>query len=454
MLARGVALCVVVGLGLCAQVVSAQTNERTYESFQSRVITPGARAIGMGKAFIGVADDATAAASNPAGLSNLSRVEISLEGTFARFETPRMIAVNPVRTRSFGESAASLSFASVVFPLTRVPGFGRVTLAVFKNTRQRQRDTFAIPNFDGEGRRIPQGGYWGSIDISEDELGVSLAYLVNDRLSIGGTVRRDSLKSRVVSNTSDASAPDALNFRSGSVAVGDDHKVSMDLGVLFRLSGRATVGASYQPGVTFDTTTTIRGVFTLDCIFDPVAQRCSNPTLPVEQISGFENPEFQTDFRIPSRFIAGASARVTPNLLLVIDGAFVRYSERITGKFLIVDFLAQPSHLLSRATYRVPDALEIHAGGEYRLRWSGKMIAIRGGVFTDPDHQMKFVMSASARTPVARGQEIQFNSFEPGTKFGGAFGVGTVLRNRFQIDVAVSRSFYEQQLVASTVYRF
>ena len=33
--------------------------------------TPGARAVGMGKAFVGLADDATAAYSNPAGLSNL-----------------------------------------------------------------------------------------------------------------------------------------------------------------------------------------------------------------------------------------------------------------------------------------------------------------------------------------------------------------------------------------------
>lgn len=38
----------------------------------------GARALGMGQAFIGIADDATAASWNPAGLIQLERPEISV----------------------------------------------------------------------------------------------------------------------------------------------------------------------------------------------------------------------------------------------------------------------------------------------------------------------------------------------------------------------------------------
>ena len=40
---------------------------------------PGARANAMGGAFIGVADDATAAYTNPAGLTILSETEVSVE---------------------------------------------------------------------------------------------------------------------------------------------------------------------------------------------------------------------------------------------------------------------------------------------------------------------------------------------------------------------------------------
>ena len=41
---------------------------------------PGARSMGFGGAFVALADDATAAFSNPAGLTQLLRPEISIEG--------------------------------------------------------------------------------------------------------------------------------------------------------------------------------------------------------------------------------------------------------------------------------------------------------------------------------------------------------------------------------------
>ena len=42
----------------------------------------GARALGMGGAFIGVADDATAASWNPAGLIQLEKPELSIVGEY------------------------------------------------------------------------------------------------------------------------------------------------------------------------------------------------------------------------------------------------------------------------------------------------------------------------------------------------------------------------------------
>src|ERR1700742_5069436 len=62
-----------------ARKMSAQTDERLYENLSFRFTTPGARAAAMGKTFIGLADDATAAVSNPAGLSNLLEQEFSFE---------------------------------------------------------------------------------------------------------------------------------------------------------------------------------------------------------------------------------------------------------------------------------------------------------------------------------------------------------------------------------------
>src|SRR6188474_3630014 len=61
------------------------TNSETFSGFQFNFNNPGARALGMGGAFVGVADDATAVVANPAGLVILQRPELSAEVKFTRF---------------------------------------------------------------------------------------------------------------------------------------------------------------------------------------------------------------------------------------------------------------------------------------------------------------------------------------------------------------------------------
>lgn len=73
-------------LGLCFGLgvvdTGAVTDEELFREFLFRPITPGARALGMGGAFAAVADDATAAWANPAGLTFLSR-----PGAFVEFRS-------------------------------------------------------------------------------------------------------------------------------------------------------------------------------------------------------------------------------------------------------------------------------------------------------------------------------------------------------------------------------
>src|SRR5687767_5676188 len=82
---------------------------------------PGARSLGMGGAFLGLADDASAAEANPAGLTILRKPEISIEarnyleqqlfttsGTFPEVE----------RTAFTNHSdRVVISFASAVYPI-------------------------------------------------------------------------------------------------------------------------------------------------------------------------------------------------------------------------------------------------------------------------------------------------------------------------------------------------
>lgn len=53
---------------------------RAQSTVEPPIVSPGARSLGLGGAFVAVADDATAAWANPSGLMQLARPEISLEG--------------------------------------------------------------------------------------------------------------------------------------------------------------------------------------------------------------------------------------------------------------------------------------------------------------------------------------------------------------------------------------
>lgn len=93
----------------------------------------GARALGMGGAFIAMADDATAASWNPSGLIQLERPEISVVGAaFHRIEENRFGIYAPAD----GEetvSLASLNYLSAAYPFN----FGGYNMVVSLNYQKR-----------------------------------------------------------------------------------------------------------------------------------------------------------------------------------------------------------------------------------------------------------------------------------------------------------------------------
>jgi hypothetical protein len=443
-------LAVSILLAATARISCAQTNERTYESLEFRVVTPGARAVAMGKTFVGIADDATAAASNPAGLSNLLEPEISIEWTGTNNIQDRIVATTPVATQQFAQFVGYPSFASFVTPLPDKRGIRNVTLAAFYNSTQRFKTQFVVPNFTSAGERIPTGGYYGRMETTASAFGLAGAVLVSPQISIGGAFTLQHLGIGVNSNTSDSGEPDQVHFRSGSVTESSSTRPSGQLGILVKY-GWLTLGAAYNAGTTFHTTTTVRGKFTPDrnltlpstCTYDARSDTCDFPGV-----------DKQTDYRIPTRLAFGLSFKPTSALTFVADIVDVRYSQLITPNFLIVDWMLQPSGGLNPSLYFVNDAVELHGGAEYRFFRSGRVLAIRGGVFSDPDHQMRFDFGHSAQNGPPMNQEVEFDTYYPGTIVGVTGGGGIVLGNRFQIDAAVSWSANAHELVISSVVRF
>lgn len=85
------------------------------------VVGSGARAMGMGGAFIAVADDATAASWNPGGLVQLERPEISVVGEYGFREEDYDGGRQPGLSGSNSVDLVDLNYLSLVYPLPVAP---------------------------------------------------------------------------------------------------------------------------------------------------------------------------------------------------------------------------------------------------------------------------------------------------------------------------------------------
>jgi long-subunit fatty acid transport protein len=76
----------------------------------------GARALGMGGAFIAVADDATAASWNPGGLTQLRKPECSVVGAFYSRSEDLTFGTNPEADGSHSISDSNINYLSASYP--------------------------------------------------------------------------------------------------------------------------------------------------------------------------------------------------------------------------------------------------------------------------------------------------------------------------------------------------
>ena len=97
------------GLLMAAAPASAQRDLEIPIQFD--FINPGARSLALAGAFIGLADDATAATTNPAGLQRLAAIlsELDLDGTMVEQELLARTAPKPKEEPAMLEAASDPS---------------------------------------------------------------------------------------------------------------------------------------------------------------------------------------------------------------------------------------------------------------------------------------------------------------------------------------------------------
>jgi hypothetical protein len=108
--------------GLCCAILlnlGSATIARAQIGVGFATNTPGARANGMGGAFIGIADDAIAAIANPAGLTSLTSPQVY--GEFTSTGGDSLLGSQRTTSPSFGSVAIPMG----VFDRFRAAEYGR-----------------------------------------------------------------------------------------------------------------------------------------------------------------------------------------------------------------------------------------------------------------------------------------------------------------------------------------
>lgn len=404
-------------------------------------ITPGARASSVGGAFIGAAQDETAAAINPAGLTYLSGAGASLHQRNARktFREPEGSPESPDLKSKFSNNDFNQSMVSAFIPLRGI------TIAIYHQVLLDSRFGFETQQFFTDSsppttRRLLGGlgnfsGKQVSLDLEMINDGVALGLPLSSRLSLGITGRTSILRFNLNEQTFLDTRISARNFPQGnsaetvySLTTVDkvDVKVGFSAGLLYKLiKDRFFVGAVYHYNPKFNLNSEI---FLPERVVQSATETLTLPALSPE------NTAFK--LAIPDRFGVGLYYVLSKRFRVMFDVTRVTYSDLLNGndRNIVNDDVFNPQTQRyedpdNRPDLTVADVTEIHAGMEvlFKIPKFG-LIPLRLGVYSDPGHQVH----AISKEPDLRRL---FPEGEDRTHV--AFGAGFVLNSHLKFDVSL-----------------
>jgi long-chain fatty acid transport protein len=385
---------------------------------------PGARSLAMGAAFIGLADDATASESNPAGLTILTKPEFSVHGRFSSFDSNVPNTVTSQGYQAFNDKVGSPSFFSFVLPMKQA------AVSVYY---QRAGDFRSHSFFEGVIYN-PSGSNFGNYDQVQTEFrvenfGVSTAFKLGSKISIGGSarltrVKLDSLQQTTFSISALDPPNDVFLFREYLHPNVSKTAFTWNAGILLTPVNQVSFGAVYKKGARFD--------FSADFIEDFVDGTPTGNTT-----TEFSRSSQPVPIRVPDVYGAGIALRPRENWTILADVVRVKYSQADAGRFFpnIYQQFGEAPPGADNNREALADATEFHVGTEYTFSVGNDwLLALRGGYFSDPDHDGLATL----------------NSKQDHFTVGG----GVVVKNRLQVDIAGNFAKNIKEALLSFVVRF
>jgi len=416
---------------------AAVSSQEAVVPLQFSYSDPGARSMGFGGAFVALADDATAVLSNPAGLTQLQRPEISIEGRHWSYSTPYteggrveglpsgfgIDTTVGLRTTTSEDELSGLSFLSFVYPKENF------SLAVFRHQLANFEFFSETQGLFGGGSDCCQSRDFDQRATNNLEVlsyGLAAAFQINDIFDIGlGVVNyiasfvSDATLFRQDDDTTaslfepNSYLPERSVLR--EIMSFDDSDWGLTGGFLWRLSQGWSIGGVYRQAPEFDFGVVLTAGQALD------------PGIPPGEVL------FQASrvVELPEVYGLGFAYRA-PNGRLTVTFQWDR---------VLYSNIVESLGLDDRA---IDDADELHLGGEYVFLDSTPIIAVRLGTWLDPDHQIRATTGGPfALAMLPRGEDEMHY----------AAGLGIVMQN-FQIDLAVDFGDRVDTVSLSAIYSF
>jgi long-subunit fatty acid transport protein len=435
---------------------------------------PGARSLGMGGAFLGLADDASAAEANPAGLTILRKPEFSIEArnyleqqVFTTSGTFPEVNRTPFTHHS---DRVVVSFASAVIPIKNKFTIG----AYFHEPLNNEGGGVVAPQYDDltgdlkstvpnfylpterrNGTTVPVGDpiskadcearrrqfndpftclqylvdpFVSALQVRQRTFGIAGAWQIHPKFSIGATVRHQRFqesaftfrftqqldpKQVLVQATADPNGE--------GIELGEEADTTFAAGFKWSPTDKISVGGVYKQGPQFDT-----------------------KLLYADSSTGFDLINAaDTSFHVPDVAGLGISIRPIPVLTVNVDAVRVSYSN-LVDNFVTV----WPAVAVVEDPFTAEDVIEIHTGAEYFFA-TKIPFALRAGYWRDPKHNVTW--NGPLNHPDYVAEAMLFPEGEDQNHISVGAGVAWP---RFQIDLAYETSDHYKVGSISMVTRF
>jgi len=364
---------------LCSGFLSsvfAQALQRIEVPSSLNPVGSGARALGMGGAFIAVADDATAASWNPGGLIQLETPEVSMVGAYFNRVEDNTFGTNHEASGEESISEKRINYLSAAYPFS-FWGHNMIASVNYQNLYDFTRE-WNFPLMQASGNLSLNQNVAYKQEGSLSALGIAYCVQITPNFSFGLTfnVWKDGLypnewQQKILQSGSGIYVGNPFIFESKSYDKYSFSGFNANVGILWNVNDKITIGAVVKTPFeadlrhesTFNSSIHYPGVPAADSTTSIASAEDETLDMPMSYGIGFA-------YRFSDEFTASIDIYRTEWDDYILTDSNGNKTSPISGES-ISDSDIDPTH-------------QIRMGAEYLFIKPNYVIPLRGGIFYDP----------------------------------------------------------------------